>query len=334
MESGYSPPMKSILFVLSLIISLSASARPLKVMTYNVANLYDTQHDEGTEDWTYLPLSVKAVLPELPAKCASLGSESREKECLTLDWSEAVYQQKLSNIAKVISLADADIVVLQEIENQSVLQDLRRQTTMPYAELIPGDDSRGIDVAFLSNYPIEGLRHHSIFHAGKKLDTRGISEATLSVNGARVVVYGNHWPSQSNPNSERLSAADLLESLIKNTQADFILAAGDFNTLATDSPSPYARLRSLIDVETEGRRQQTQTLPPGTRYKKGWASIDKIFYRPSESFSPIFHRYLIVADSFLMDETGIPLSFDPQSGQGYSDHLPVVMTFWQSLKDQ
>jgi endonuclease/exonuclease/phosphatase family metal-dependent hydrolase len=326
--------MKMILFSLSLLLSLSAVARPLKVATYNVANLYDTQHDVGTEDWTYLPLSLKQTLPELALKCASLGSASREKECLSLDWNEVVYQQKLTNIAKVISLVGADIVILQEIENESVLQDLRKKTSMPYAALVPGDDSRGIDVAFLSHYPIESIRHHSIFHAGKKLDTRGISEIALNVNDAKVIIFGNHWPSQSNPNSERLSAAELLESLIKNSEADLVLAAGDFNTISTDSPSPYARLRSLIDVETEGRRQQTQTLPPGTRYKKGWASIDKIFYRPSESFSPIFHRYLIVADSFLMDETGIPLSFDPLSGQGYSDHLPVVMTFWQSLKDQ
>ena len=52
----------------------------ISLMTFNVENMFDNTHDEGTEDYTNLPLSEKSK-PEVQSYCASISSEYYKKEC-------------------------------------------------------------------------------------------------------------------------------------------------------------------------------------------------------------------------------------------------------------
>jgi hypothetical protein len=96
-----------------------------------------------------------------------------------------------------------DIIVLQEIENKNVLTKLVSKGLdklgYQYQVLIEGDDSRGIDIAILSKYPVKTAKRHPIFVKGTKLNTRGILEVEVTVDGKDVAIFGNHWPSQHNP---------------------------------------------------------------------------------------------------------------------------------------
>ena len=48
-------------FILLILASFSSTvfAESFTVMTYNVENLFNTTHDEGKDDWAYLPKASK-----------------------------------------------------------------------------------------------------------------------------------------------------------------------------------------------------------------------------------------------------------------------------------
>ena len=101
---------------------------------YNLENLFDTFHDEGKNDYEYLPDG-------------------------TNNWTETKYQKKLSNMAKVIAAMKEDnkvwhtVLGVSEIENRHVLEDLVADPQIAEANFqivhYDGPDTRGVDVALL-----------------------------------------------------------------------------------------------------------------------------------------------------------------------------------------
>src|SRR5690606_1342504 len=132
------------------------------IMNYNVENLFDTLHDKGKLDYTYLPKKVKDSSPEVQKYCKSQTVHAWKEECFKLDWSEEVVEAKMTNIARVIKASNngkgPDILVLEEVENKSILKQLvdKKLSSLgyKYISLIEGPDSRGIDVGMISRFPI------------------------------------------------------------------------------------------------------------------------------------------------------------------------------------
>ncbi|MBR1575595.1 MAG: endonuclease/exonuclease/phosphatase family protein [Bacteroidales bacterium] len=101
---------------------------------YNLENLFDTYHDEGKNDYQFLPD----------------GSNN---------WTEVKYEKKLHNMATVIRTMAEDngrfhtILGVSEIENRHVLEDLVSQPEIAPANFqivhYDGPDRRGVDVALL-----------------------------------------------------------------------------------------------------------------------------------------------------------------------------------------
>lgn len=331
--------MKYILSTL-LFFSFGSYAKSLKVMQYNVENFFDTKHDAQTEDYTYLPLSVKATLEGHREVCESMSGFYRN-QCFRLDWNEAKFTKKIINIAKVVKAYDStgtgpDILFLEEVENINAVNKLvtKGLDKLGYISqvLIEGDDARGIDVAVIAKYPVIMSKHHSIIVDGTKLDTRGITEVHLNVNGKVVALFANHWPSQSNPAEHRIAAAKLLAELGDKANADLVIAAGDFNTLETDSPYPFSHMKNFLNAETEARNLGVQ-MNDGTHWYKGeWSSLDKFFIHKKSTIKANYQKFQIIKHPFMMQvdsRTGdsIPMRSDADKGTGYSDHLPVGMEF-------
>ncbi len=330
--------LKTILLILSLSFTVLAEATPLTVMSYNTENLFDTSFDAGTDDTTYLPKALKEVLPGHAEACTRSTSEFRKNQCLHLDWTPKKLAKKVIGLGRVIRAFDEsakgpDVVVFQEVENRQVLDHLAllglKGLGYDYRILIEGDDTRGIDVAVISRYPIIAAQRHPIIFDGRRLDTRGILEVTLQTGQKTVVIYANHWPSQSNPTGHRIAAAQLLEDLAAKKAADLIIALGDFNTTVNDAPFPFSSMPSFVDAEERAR--ELGPLFPGTTYYAGtWNSLDKIFVHKN-SRSPInYASFKIIHHDFLLRrEAGsgelIPHRFDHETAEGYSDHLPVGM---------
>ena len=109
--------MRKIFFSLSVILLLLSCGSQAQVSKgtkggtsyvigfYNLENLFDTYHDEGKNDYEYLPDGANA-------------------------WTEAKYAKKLQNMAKVIAEMKKDngawhaVLGVSEVENRHVLEDL------------------------------------------------------------------------------------------------------------------------------------------------------------------------------------------------------------------
>ena len=101
---------------------------------YNLENLFDTYHDEGKNDYQYLPDGQN-------------------------EWTEAKYAKKQRNMAQVIRAMHDDnkcwhaVLGVSEIENRHVLEDLVSEPAIAEANYqiihYDGPDRRGVDVALL-----------------------------------------------------------------------------------------------------------------------------------------------------------------------------------------
>ena len=132
--------MKRVYFfviLILLIIPLTSCAqgkRSFVIGFYNLENLFDTYHDEGKNDYEYLPDGAN-------------------------QWTEAKYTKKLHNMASVIrAMKDENkvwhaVLGVSEIENRHVLEDLVSQPEIAEANYqivhYDGPDRRGVDVALL-----------------------------------------------------------------------------------------------------------------------------------------------------------------------------------------
>lgn len=115
---------------------LFSEARPKThvIGFYNLENLFDTYHDEGKNDYEYLPDGAN-------------------------EWTEAKYQKKLRNMAHVIAEMKRDngqwhaVLGVAEIENRHVLEDLVSEPEIHDANFqivhYDGPDRRGVDVGLL-----------------------------------------------------------------------------------------------------------------------------------------------------------------------------------------
>ncbi|MDC1174586.1 endonuclease/exonuclease/phosphatase family protein [Bacteriovoracaceae bacterium] len=344
-------------------VATTHSKQIVSVMSYNAENLFDTTHDIGKKDHTYLPLSVKRSTPEYLEACRNIRNTYYRHTCLTLDWTESILKQKIQNLARVIKESNngnsPDILVLQEIENINVLRQLRDQGLAKegYREviLIEGPDNRGIDVGILSKVPLaEPAKLHLVDLDGKGASaTRGILEATFKVGQNKITVFGNHWPSQMNSDYHRVAAAKAMLEAAKNIDNPLVVT-GDFNTAPSDDPNAIEdyllnpnRDLFFFDGEWEAYGEYR-----GTHHYRGeWTSLDRIFllektmdsgcrYWWGDCFTPMWNTFKIVKKDFMLKDLtytdnngdivtyeGVPNRFDPKTGEGYSDHLPVLMKF-------
>ena len=107
------------------------------VAFYNQENLFDTIHDEGKNDYDFLPDG-------------------------SYHWNSHKYNNKLANMSRVLSELCTDrvkggaaFIGLSEVENARVLEDLVAQPALKEKGFkfihFEGDDRRGVDVAALYN---------------------------------------------------------------------------------------------------------------------------------------------------------------------------------------
>ena len=227
-----------------------AKSQEIKIMTYNVENLFDTVHDEGKNDYEFLPLS-----HSLKSRCYG----PYKRLCLRRDWSPEVLRTKIHQLARVVESSGSlpDVLGLQEVENIGVLQAFADRLGYQGVSLIEGPDQRGIDVAAL--YKEEKLQlleqnAYSVSPINPKgratRATRDVLELVFKVKQNQrliLAVYVNHWPSQGTPNSgwKRRNAARAMMQAITQLHARYAsfdvhaMAIGDFNTLPEDRPHPF-----------------------------------------------------------------------------------------------
>jgi endonuclease/exonuclease/phosphatase family metal-dependent hydrolase len=221
--------------------------------------------------------------------------------------SEAEVDAKLARVAGVLARVDADVVLLQEVENVGILERLASEAGYPVSRLVEGNDPRGIDVALLSRLPlVVYVSHvHDRGPDGRLLWPRDCVEAHLDASRPLVVV-GSHLSSALSDGGTRRAwqAARMRELADAASAADptaVVLAGGDLN----DAPASVA-LAPLV-----GDGAWADPAPPGAGT---WPSAS-----PSARFD-----YLLVAraSASLVSDAWIEAGADVVAA---SDHRPLVV---------
>ena len=319
-------------------VALPAQGETISIMTFNVENLFDNNHDAGKNDETYLPVARKTSKNHIE-KCKQIKVRRWRDQCLYWDWNDAVVERKLNVIADSIKQVNQgqgpDIIAFQEIENLSILERLRNEklSGLGYQPgvLIEGKDRRGIDVAFLAKYPAVGAKLHEIkFPKSQKRrvgDTRPILEATFKLpTGDLLTGLAVHFPAPFHPTEMRESAYTALNNVVSGLPEDRdVFAAGDFNTTREEDAN-----KNMLERWVRPTWQVAHDLCkgcPGTSYyppKDDWSFLDMIFWRASDKWE-MSASYLANQTKAQRNRDGTPKRFELPEASGVSDHWPLVL---------
>ncbi len=330
--------MRNLPLVLSLVFySALSQAASLNVMSYNVENFFDTNHDEGKQDWTFL--SVKNPEKEEQCKLSNPANSFYLQECLDTNWTNRRYKMKLSNIASVITstVEKPDLLGLVEIENEKVVGDLAKK--LGYKDFVTTNspDERGIDVALIYKQSdilkFKSSKEHIISVPELTKPTRNLLEVNFEVRGSDqtypLFIMVNHWPSQSAPHIVRLKVAEMVMGIIaekmKEDPNTHVLLMGDFNVTDKDNPHAFTKglflgpnalwdVHGLFMKDNGIAPQVKNALPKGTYFymsSMGWDLLDHFFISKN-----------------MTDGKGLDLRID-----SYDIHRPKFLTQKYRYKD-
>lgn len=284
------------------------------------------------------------------------------------NYTGKVYRDKLTKLSQVISElgrqytnANPAIVGLIEVENRQVIEDLIKQPVLARDnyEIIHYNsyDARGIDVALIyqpkrflptNSYKKEVVNFND---DGTRSYTRDILVVEGLLDGEKIAVFMNHWPSRSGgearSQARRNAAAVVLKKemdrIKKADNTVKLFAMGDFN----DDPVSPSLKKHLAAVGTE--KELSAEYPyfnlMTKLYRAGVASLayrdapnlfDQIIVSRNlvskEKITPEYSIFKaeIYAPAYMINREGqfkgYPFrswNFDNYTG-GYSDHFPAV----------
>ncbi|WP_396597884.1 endonuclease/exonuclease/phosphatase family protein [Dokdonia sp. R86516] len=263
---------------------------------YNVENLFDTINDPITYDDDRTP-------------------EGKDH------WTETIYQDKVSNIARVIADIGKDftknspaIVGLAEIENRKTVEALANDPLLLSNDYgivhYDSPDRRGIDVALLYQKrlfkPVSTSKHelliYEIDNPSKRKFTRDQLLVSGLLDGDMVHIIVNHWPSRSGGEAKsrkkRMDAASLTKKITDSLQSNDpyakIIIMGDLN----DDPT-NASVRKVLQTQRKIKKVQDKELynPMESMFKKG---IGTLAYRDGWN---LFDQIIISAPLLYNDYT-------------------------------
>lgn len=159
---------------------------------------------------------------------------------------ESISWKATFNTGRVIAEVKPDILITVEAENRPTLQRfneqiLQSQFSLNYKHymLIDGNDSRGIDLGIVSNFPIAEMKSHvdDLGENGLPVFSRDCPEYDIILPGdVRIVVIPNHFKSKRNGNDEdsenrRKAQAKRSHEICLSAldRTPFVLLGGDLN---------------------------------------------------------------------------------------------------------
>jgi len=322
-----------VLFLFTQAVCIAQTSPVGTIGFYNVENLFDTIDDPETIDEEYL----------------AAGSNK---------WTEERYQNKLTNMSRVIAdmASGVDILGLSEVENRGVLEDLVQSPNLKSKgyQIVhfnsPG--RRGIDVALIyrqgvflpfaiSNIPIKDPDDVEFL-------TRDILWVKGLYHGDTLHVAVNHWPSRrGGKEDKRILAAQSLRRAVDSVTNIYpsakMVLMGDFN----DDPSNKS-LKKVLNATNKLSKDDpkmlfnasTETFKKGNGtlfYRGAWNLFDQIIISQSlmqdnaEKYFYIKDSFRIFAADYMQEQKGenkgAPFRTFSRGvyKNGYSDHYPTLI---------
>lgn len=324
---------------LSVAYSQDSPGNPVRVMFYNVENLFDTTDDTSRNDEEFLPSGIRR-------------------------WNRTRYERKINSLYKTIMAAGSwsppAIIGLCEVENHRVLEDLVCGTYLTkYNYSIIHEDShdeRGIDVGVIYRkdlVSVVGYRYliPSSFTADR-FRTRSVLYAKFLIMGDTLHLLVNHWPSRRGGVLAGESLRAGIASMIRHVSDSIgkisrgksrILIMGDFN--CTPEDNIMQNLVSGASVDSSGNNiflinlsvKAVNSVRGTYKFNGTWETIDQMLasgylLECGKGIAADSLGFRIFSSDFLLctDEkhTG-SAPFSTYRGYRYqggiSDHLPVYL---------
>ena len=343
--------MKTALYCVSLIILMALagintiSAEPLRIVSYNVENLFHPKHDSVMIDSVWVEKDDLEWTPE---------GERR--------WSYTRYYRKVENIARVLTNIGewdgVDIAGLQEVENALCVKRLCRTLRSGEYDFVhyESPDPRGIDVALIykksrvdtlrtKNLTLEsstGVHRTSdqaeLFTRTREgeLITRDILYVCAQVDKKDTLhLFVCHLPSQRGGAAEtewkRTAVKKVLQGAVDSVLAiepqAKIVIMGDFNGKPKEDLRGL-RNRMITSPDPSSRGEKSH----GThKYHGRWSCLDQFYTSPAlDSLSTV----RIYDAEWVQEPDEKYLGLRPKrtfngfryQQDGFSDHLPIVLT--------
>jgi len=312
----------------------------IRMVTYNVENLFDTKDDTLKDDNEFLPYGMK-------------------------NWNYEKYTVKLRQLYKVIANIGGekmpDMICLTEIENKKVLQDLIERT--PLNDFDYGiiheesPDPRGIDVGFLYRKTTFIPIKHEIIRINFPFDSTSKTRDVLMIEGLlnnedTIHTFICHFPSRrggevaSEPRrgfvaSEVRKKVDSLLNININAN---IVVTGDFND-EPNNTSIYDTLNAKGNINNDNYRELYNFMYDmkvnkglGTyKFQGYWNMLDHYIvslsmlkginklYTPPNAAAIFKQPWLEQADDEAPGTKPFRTYGGPNYYGGYSDHFPVYL---------
>lgn len=308
--------------------------QPVRLMFYNVENLFDIEDDSLKDDNDFLP-----------------GGLMR--------WNSTRYNKKINSIYKTIVAAGEwnppAVVAFCEVENRKVLEDLVYGTFLSkYKYGIiheESPDQRGIDVCLIYRKDCTKVIDYRYWIPSdiKREDftSRSILYTKLVINTDTVHLIVNHWPSRRGGvlagESLRLKIAAMVKEKADSINARSsagarVIILGDFNCTPDDQvikslikPSDSCNFLVNLSESMAGNGLGTY------RYMGTWEMIDQVIVSDillssdTGLYTDVKMLSIFKPDFLLKKDPKYP-GFSPLSTYrgyryqgGYSDHLPVLL---------
>ncbi len=338
---------KQFFMLLMLVLVCTAASAQTKlngyaVGFYNLENLFDYTHDEGKNDYEFLPDG-------------------------SYHWNEMKYTHKLHNMARVLSEMGTDkipdgcaFIGVSEVENAHCLTDLVAQPALKARGFkfchIEGPDRRGVDCALLYNPKYFTVKDVKLVPYVPELakdstfKTRGFLTVSGELADEHVTVIVCHWPSRFKGSFYRETAGKevhtLKDSLLRDDPNVKVFVMGDMNDDPTNK-SMHEGLGAKEDIDKvkagEMYNPWYNTLVLGhtgtLKYNGSWNLFDQIVMTPNllnqngkKDFTTLkYISHQIFRRDYLFQDTGKYKGNTKRTTaggvwlDGYSDHLPVVV---------
>lgn len=330
-----------LLLVAGAVTHAQTTYRSAIISFYNLENWYDTIFHGSNDDVTFTPNGIKA-------------------------YTGKVFNDKLTKLARVLSQIGTHInpdgpaiLGVAEIENKRVLDTLLRHPLIGargyrYVHY-DSRDFRGIDVALVYNpkyFKVEKSRPVFVkIPAGTKdaVYTRDILWVKGWLDGERVQLFVNHWPSRSGGQKRsepaRMAAAATVRNWIDSLEiidpGVKTIMMGDLNDNPVDN-SITKGLKARGDMKN--LKPDELYNPWITMYKNGmgtlayqdaWSLFDQVLLSASflDTTQPgfFYYKHEIFKAPYMIESMGRYKGYPMRSYNGdvyrggYSDHFPVYV---------
>ena len=331
--------MKRIFVILGLTACLAwIRAEDLRVVSYNVENLFHPKHDTVCIDsTTFIEKDDYEWTPD---------GERR--------WSYTRYYRKVENIARVLTNIGewdgVDIVGLQEVENALCVKRLCYTLRPGEYDFVhyESPDPRGIDVALiykksrvdtLNSKPLPIPSPQGRESREEKLVTRDILYVCAQVDKKDTLhLFVCHLPSQRGGAAEsewkRTAVKEILQRSIDSVYALHpaakIIVMGDMNSEPKEDLRGVKNKKPTPNPSLKGREQNNTSHIGTHKYQGRWSCLDQFYTSPAlDSLS----RAEIYNAAWIQEPDEKYLDLKPKrtyngfryQKDGFSDHLPILL---------